>query len=318
MRSFVKTRVLVTGGSGFVGSHLVRRLVKEGADIHLLVRPGSSLWRLEGIARRLSLHRGNIARYADVRACLRAARPEIIFNVAGMKERNREIRMLRPSVDVNVVGTLNLCKAACDEKLALRSFVQTGTCEEYGSGPVPNRELQREQPVSPYSAGKTAATHFCQMLHRSLEFPVVILRPCLLYGPGQDSDFFIPRLIQHCLKNESEFAMTSGSQSRDLGYVGDMVEAYLLAARSKKAIGEVINVGSGKEYKIKDVAKKIVKAAGSSIKLKLGSLPSRPCEIQRLFFSNEKARNILGWSPKVDLDEGLRITIDWYRRNVEW
>src|SRR5205085_2108423 len=142
-------------------------------------------------------------------------------------------------------------------ELPLQAFVQTGTFEEYGTGPVPFVEDQREEPVSPYSASKAAATHFCQMLHRSLHYPVIVLRPCLMYGPFQSADMFIPSLIDSCLRGQ-DFPMTSGEQTRDLSYVSDVIEAYLLAIRRPKAIGEVINIGSGQEYKIKDVAKKIV------------------------------------------------------------
>lgn len=308
-----QSRVLLTGGSGFLGSHLARRLISEHADVHVLVRPSSSLERIDDIAGRLTLHHGELGRIADVRACVRAARPEIIFNLAAMPEREREARLIGPSIDINVAGALSLIRAVLEERLPLRSFVQAGTAEEYGSGPAPFVESQREQPVSPYSAGKAATTHFCQALQRSLSFPAVILRPCLIYGPRQDRHFFIPSLIDHCLRGAPEFAMTSGTQSREFAFVEDVVDAFVRAALSPESQGEIINVGSGEEYRVLDVARRVVDLTGSRITLKVGGLPDRPAEIPRLMMSSEKARTRLGWQPRVDLDRGLRLTIEWFR-----
>jgi len=307
-------RVLVTGGTGFVGSHLVRRLVLAQAKVFILARKNSSPWRILDVLKKVKLCRADLANQQQVLKCIKLARPDYIFNVAAMREIDRSISMLNPSININLLGMLNLIQGA--EKLNFRpkAFVQTGSLEEYGTGSVPYMESQKEQPVSPYTAGKVAATQFCQMLHRSLKYPIVVLRPCLMYGPGQELDMFIPMLINTCLKNKN-FPMTSGEQTRDFGFVSDLVDAYLLAIKSPKAFGQVINIGTGKEYKIKDVAKKIVKISGSKTKLQIGRLPSRVAEIQRLVCNNTKAKKLLGWSPKVSLDLGLKKTIDWYRSN---
>ena len=306
-------RVLVSGGTGFVGSHLVRRLHGEGAEVHLLVRPTTAPWRLGELVPELSLTLGEIVSPDDVRTVVRAARPEIIVNLAGMRRLDRGIGMIDTSVDVNLRGTLNLAKAVQAENVALRCFLQIGSFEEYGSGPVPFDEEQRERPVSPYSASKVAATQFCQMLYRTLRFPAIVLRSCHLYGPAQDPDMLIPLIIAHCL-HDVNFQMRSGDQTRDLGYVGDMVEAFVRAAGCPDAVGEVINVGSGREYRIRDVAEAIVKATGSRARVEVGAVPVRPAEVQRTFGRIDKARRLLGWSPKVDLDDGLRTTIAWYRQ----
>jgi nucleoside-diphosphate-sugar epimerase len=313
MASLRGTRILVFGGTGFVGSHLVRRLVGEGGEVHLLVRPSASLWRLEEVRGQINVLNGDIVNGQDVRACSKASRPEIIFNLAGMRRLDRDIGMLDPSLDVNLCGTLNIVKALDDREPPFRCLIQTGSFEEYGDGRVPFEETQREQPVSPYSASKVAATQFCQMLYRSLRFPVVVLRACHVYGPFQDADMLIPLLVTHCLEGKS-LEMTPGEQTRDLAYVSDMVEAYILAATCPAAIGEVINIGSGREYRIRDVADKIARATGSSGSFKMGTLPQRPAEIQRAFGLIAKAKRILGWSPAVDLEEGLAMTIAWYRK----
>jgi nucleoside-diphosphate-sugar epimerase len=313
MRSWEGARVLVLGGAGFVGSHLARRLAAEGGEVHLLVRPTTSLWRLDDIRREVTLWRGDMVSLDDVRACVSAARPEVVFNLAGMRRLDRDIGMIDRSVDVNLCGTLNVVKALQDREFPFRCLVQTGSFEEYGDGPVPFDEGQREQPVSPYSASKVAATHFCQMVSRCLGFPVVVLRACHVYGPFQDTDMLVPLMITHCLEGKT-LEMTLGDQTRDLAYVSDMVEAHLLAAACPAAIGEVINIGSGTEYRIRDIAERIASATGGKDCLNMGAFPRRPAEIQRVFGRIEKARGLLGWKPAVDLDAGLEMTVAWYRQ----
>jgi nucleoside-diphosphate-sugar epimerase len=216
-------------------------------------------------------------------------------------------------IEANIKGTLNLLRGVIEEKIILECFVNTGSSEEYGNGPVPFSEDQRERPVSPYSASKVAATYFCQMIYRSMGLPIVTLRPFLVYGPNQDTDMFIPSLIQHCLEGK-DFPMTEGDQTREFNYIDDIIEAYFLAASCPQAAGEVINIGNGIEYRIKDVAEKIVDMMGNPIKLLIGALPKRPGEAKHFFCSNEKTREILVWSPKISLDEGLARTITWYRK----
>jgi nucleoside-diphosphate-sugar epimerase len=144
--------------------------------------------------------------------------------------------------------------------------------------------------------------------------PIVTLRPFLIYGPSQDTNMFIPSLIHHCLEGK-DFPMTKGDQTREFNYVDDIVDAYLLAAFCPKAVGEIINIGNGIEYKIKDVAEIIVKMMGSPIKLLIGNLSKRPGEASHFFCSNEKAKRLLGWFPKFSLDEGLKKTIEWFTNN---
>jgi nucleoside-diphosphate-sugar epimerase len=150
------------------------------------------------------------------------------------------------------------------------------------------------------------------MMFKTMELPIITLRPFLTYGPYQDTDMFIPSLLYHCL-NGKDFPMTEGTQTREFNYIDDIVDAYLLAATCRDAIGEVINIGNGIEYKIKDIAEKIVKMIGNPIRLLIGAISKRPGETSHFFCSNEKAKRLLGWSPKVGLDEGLEKTIRWYR-----
>lgn len=312
MKSLRSKIILVTGAAGFIGSHLTRRLLEEGAEVHILLRKDTDQFRIQDFLEYLTIWYGDLKDFQRICSCIRGSRPQIIFHLASIRNVNRTPELIEPMIDINIKGTLNLLRGVIEEQIALECFVNTGSSEEYGDGPVPFVEDQREIPVSPYSASKVAATYFCQMIHKSMGLPVITLRPFLTYGPDQDTDMFIPSLIQHCLEGK-DFPMTEGDQTREFNYVDDIVEAFLLAACCPQAAGEVINIGNGIEYRIKDVAEKILYMMGNPIKLLIGDLPKRPGEAKHFFCTNEKAREILEWSPKVNLNNGLERTINWYK-----
>jgi len=317
LRSSVRGRkVLVTGATGFIGSHLVRRLLREGAEVHALIRKSNRQFRIQDIIENIIVWYGDLKDYPVIRLCVKDSKPQIIFHLATFRNVERDIGLIESMVDVNVKGTANLLRAVIDERIPLECFVNTGTCEEYGDASIPFHEDQKEVPVSPYSASKVATTYFCQMICKTMGLPIITLRPFLTYGPYQDTDMFIPSLIYHCLERR-DFPMTQGDQTREFNYVDDIVDAYLLAATCQGAIGEIINIGNSIEYKIKDVAEKIVKMMGNPIRLLIAALPKRAGETSHFVCSNERAKRLLGWSPKVNLDEGLKRTVSWYKKSKE-
>lgn len=256
----------------------------------------------------------------DVRSLVRpiaSARPDIVFHLAGVtdvRKLGNEFEQIDRAVEDNLKGTLHLLESVHRAGIPLGRLVATGGLEEYGTGASPYDEAQRESPVSPYSASQTATTHFCQMLHRRIQLPIVTLRPALVYGPAQSVDFFIPALIVRCLEG-GDFDMTAGQQRRDLLYVEDLVDAYLRAAMDPSAIGEVINVGSGVAVPIRDVAAAVVRLTGARTRLGVGVIPERATEITHLVCTNEKAARLLGWLPTTSLEDGLVQTIAWYREH---
>ncbi len=305
-------KVLVTGAFGFIGSHLSRSLLKEGAEVYALVRKESSQDRVKDIIEDIKVYFGDIRDYSAVSSCVKDSKPQIIFHLAALRDVRRDLELVNAVIDVNIKGLVNLVNAAVKGKISLECFINTGTCEEYGDLTVPFSEGRRESPVSPYSFSKVSATYFSQMVFKTEGLPMVTLRPFLTYGPFQDRDMFIPSLISHCLEGR-DFKMTRGDQTREFNYVDDIVDAYLRAAVCKEAIGEVINIGNGIEYRIRSVAEKILDYMGRPVNLLIGKLDKRIGEPEHFFCRNDKAKRILNWLPKVSLDRGLQKTINWYK-----
>jgi nucleoside-diphosphate-sugar epimerase len=243
-------------------------------------------------------------------------RPQIVFHLAAARDVRREADLMDFMIDTNIKGTLNLLRAIIDDNIPIEYFFNTGTCEEYGNGTTPFIESNRETPVSPYSASKVATTYFCSMLFRTHNIPIVTIRPFLTYGPCQDPDMFIPSLIIHCLRG-IDFPMTEGNQTREFNYVDDIIEGYVLGSNCHGIAGEIINIGNGVEYKVKDIAEKIVEMMGGHINLNLGAIPTRRGEAEHFYCNNQKAKTLLGWSPIINLEEGLRRTIEWYTNHYK-
>ncbi len=314
-RPLVPMRALVTGATGFIGSHLTRALVAKGVEVHLLVRPSSNTWRLNDVWFRVHVHYGDLASFEDVQRVIRAVQPETIFHLGSYVNVKRSLDDVDEINRVIIGGTLNLIRAVLSETPDC-FFINTGTCEEYGDGPVPFREDQLPRPVSPYSAAKAAATFFTQMAARSLGLRAVTVRPFLTYGPAQQPLRLIPQAILAGLLKR-EFKMTPGEQTREFNYVTDIVDGYLQIARHPEVAGEIINLGNGKEIQIREVVRLIFDLMGNPIEPQIGALPYRPGETWHFYSDPTKAKQLLGWEARTPLEEGLRRTIAWYEKNLD-
>jgi nucleoside-diphosphate-sugar epimerase len=308
MTSLENVRVLVTGATGFIGSHLAERLVAEGAEVMLAVEPGASQANIASILDKVRVHEVDLCEGQMVRQLLRECRPSKVYHLAAVGVTEPGIDPLL-AVQVNVLGTLNLLKALRETECDC--FINTGTCYEYGHNTPPMREDQMVDPINAYAASKSAAWLFCNMYHRTRGYPIVTVRPFTVYGPRQSPRALIPQTINSALRGE-DFAMTGGEQTRDFTYVDDVVEGYVRASLSEEAIGQTINLGTGEEHPIKDVVLKVLELMGTPVRPLIGALPYRPVEVWRVYSDSSKARELLGWQPQVGLEEGLRRTITWY------
>lgn len=304
--------VLVTGGAGFLGAHLVRRLLGHGARVTVLAQPGVPASSLDSMAGRVTVIEADLTDPAGVSRALGGCRPEFVFHLAawtGGRSRAQETEAWRLSLRVNLDGTLNLLAALADRPDGLERVVRTGGMEEYGDGPVPFREDQRESAVSPYSASQVSATQASHAFAAQRGLSLVTVRPSLIYGPGQDESFFLPSLVRACVEGR-EFAMTTGEQTVDFVWVEDVVDALVLAATRDGVAGEIVNAGSGLEISIRDLAERVAALSGTSAKLGIGAAPARAGESSRRFMDVSRAARLLGWAPRTGLDEGLRRLLE--------
>lgn len=312
-------RVLVTGAGGFIGSHLAERLVETGAKVRALVHYnalGQRGW-LETSSHRgdIEIISGDICDRDSVNAATRDI--EVIFHLAALIAIPYSYRAPSSYVRTNVTGTLNILQAARDHRVG--RVVHTSTSEVYGTARyVPIDEAHPLQGQSPYSASKIAADKMTEAFHCSFDVPVVTVRPFNTFGPRQSARAVVPTMIIQGL-TDNTVRLGNIEPTRDLNYVSDTVEGFLAAAVCKDGIGQTINIGSGRETSIGDLANLIGNLLGRSIHIKREEERVRPerSEVDRLLASNKLAEKLLNWRPRVPLEKGLQNTIDWIRNNLD-
>jgi NAD dependent epimerase/dehydratase len=310
-------RVLVTGAGGFIGSHLVERLVELGASVRALIHYnalGSWGWLDYSPHReRIEVIVGDLT---DRDLVFQAARNvEIVFHLGALIAIPYSYQAPSSYVRTNIEGTLNILLAARDLKVA--RLVHTSTSEVYGTARyVPIDENHPLQGQSPYSATKIAADKLAEAFHCSYGVPVVIVRPFNTYGPRQSTRAVIPTIISQCLNGDT-IRLGHLHPTRDLNYVSDTVEGFIRAATADNVLGQTINLGSGREISIGNLALLIARLLGKQVQIITDERRRRPekSEVERLLADNSKAKRLLGWEPRVSLEEGLLRTIDWMREH---
>jgi len=311
LNSLKGRKVLVTGGSGFIGSHLVEKLVSLGADVSILTRKSSDFWRLDFVKDKISIFEVDFLNSGDLKDVLKKINPEIVFHTMADIRVNREPELLEYMIENNFQSTINLIRSLDKEKLKL--FVNFGTCEEYGDGEVPFKEHHKEIPVSPYSLSKIMGTYLSSYLTKIEDFPIVIVRPFLTYGPKQINDQLIPFMIRSMIKGE-RVNSTKMEPTRDFIHVNDVVSALVKIPVSDIKKGEIINICSGEEMQVKEAVKKICELTGRPFEEYVKTTtPYRIGEMMHFYGSNEKAKKLLNWEPKISFEQGLKETIEWYK-----
>lgn len=296
--------VLVTGATGFIGCHLVRRLRANDAEVHALSRrrgagePG------------LAVHQADLLDPDATRAVVGAVKPDCVFHLAGRVDLERSAAVARACVDQNIVATLNLLEAL--RASAPRRLVYVSSTEVYGSGPVPFREAQPIDPPSPYAVSKAAAEQLCKIYGRIEGVEVCVLRLASAYGPGQPVARLIPSLVLAGLGGEP-LRLRQPHHRRDFVYVEDMARGIALAGRARLGDFEVVNLGREDAVSLEEIARAVAVAAGRAGAEVVDLREPRPNESTYWATSAEKARVLLGWAPSVDLAAGLARTVEWYR-----
>lgn len=308
-------RVLVTGGSGFIPSHLVDKLLADGAEVGVTVRYGNVVKneRLAHCWDDIKVIEADLRNRGAIQAGMNDFKPEIVFHLAAYNHVGHSFIQVEECFDVNAKGTANMLDC-CH---GVEKFVYMSTSEVYGhQESVPFIETMRPDPISPYAITKYSGELYCRLKQRMADsIPIIICRPFNVFGPYQSSKAVIPELIINCLKGKP-ILTTKGEQTREFNYVSDIVDGLIKAALHQGKEDEPINIAAAEEIAIKDLVIKIAEITKTKSELKIGEIPYRPTEIWRMYADNTRAKEILGWQPTVGLEKGLELTVDWFRDHL--
>jgi nucleoside-diphosphate-sugar epimerase len=312
MASLKGKRLLITGATGFVGSNLVRMALKEGSDVHIITRTKSDKWRIDDVSTYITDYNSDLLDYKRLDNIVSIIRPDIIYHTAtyGGKPNQRDTIRI---VQTNLIGTINLIKACM--KFSFDLFVNTGSSSEYGIKEKPMMEEDLLEPVNDYGVSKSAATQYCRAIAKTEELPIVTLRLFSPYGSYEGSTRLIPSVILSCLRRKKP-RISSPNFVRDFVHIKDVLDAYEKLIDIPQLSGEILNIGSGKQCTIEEVANKIIELLGNCVELETGMAQRWPNEPKKWEADISKANDILAWKPKYDLENGLAETISWFEKNI--
>ncbi|MGD0207884.1 MAG: NAD-dependent 4,6-dehydratase LegB [Verrucomicrobiota bacterium] len=311
-------KVLVTGSDGFIGSHLVERLIEEHCQVKAFVYYNSfNSWGwLDSLSRktldRIEIFAGDIRDPNGVETAMKGC--EVVFHLAALIGIPFSYHSPDSYVDTNIKGTLNVLQAA--RKHGISKLLVTSTSEVYGTARyVPINEEHPYQGQSPYSATKIGADRLAESYYRSFELPVVIVRPFNTYGPRQSARAVIPTIITQLLSGLAEIKLGRLEPTRDFNYVKDTVNGFVEIAKSDKTVGQEINIASGIEISIGQLAGELIAQVNRDAKIVCEPARLRPekSEVERLLGCNRKLLSLTAWKPQFSLAQGLAETIAWLR-----
>ncbi|TZE82188.1 NAD-dependent 4,6-dehydratase LegB [Calorimonas adulescens] len=312
-------KVLVTGAGGFIGSHLAEKLVEKGAKVKAFVKYNSQNswgWLETSIYKNeIEIYSGDIRDYDSVKDSMKGI--EIVFHLAALIGIPYSYVSPLAYVKTNIEGTYNVLQAA--RELNVERVVHTSTSEVYGTAKyIPIDELHPFQPQSPYSATKIGADNIALSFYNAFNLPVTIARPFNTYGPRQSARAVIPTIITQVLSGKRQINLGNLKPTRDMNFVKDTVNGFIKIAECDELVGEVTNIGSGKEISIGDLAKLISKLMGKDVEIlqEVQRLRPEKSEVERLLCDNSKIKKYTDWEPQYSLEDGLIETIRWIEANL--
>lgn len=294
MKIKAKEKILITGASGFFGSHLVKRLKKEGNEIYT--------------------DKFDLTDEKKVRKTIEKINPSVIYHMGAIVDLSRNFETAKKCLDINVGGTLNLLDALKD--MSPRRFIYTSTVEVYGSNPLPYREDQLPDPPSPYSISKVASENLIKLYAQEIGYEYFIFRIGTAYGSQQPSFRLIPHIIIRALQDK-DIELNSGIKKRDYINIGDVILALEMSIdKNVKKTNEILNLGGGESYMLKDLVNIILDITKSKSKVKYGAFADRSLEAEEWLLDNSKTYKVLGWKPKTSLRNGLEKMIVYYKSHL--
>ncbi len=308
--------VLIIGGAGFIGSHLVARFLEEKHTVHVLARPETNLHRLEQVRADIQLHILHLDDRKALQRCFETAMPHYVFYLAAATRRKPEPGLgdAFGSVQEDLLGLLSTIAVAAEARVPPIAFVRAGTLAAYGGTPMPHVETQREVPKTTYAAALVAGAHYVEALQQRLPFPIVTARLSLVFGPNQSDEYLIPSLIRCCLVGEHSIVRRP-NERRDLLFVDDAVEALYRLSMVHAQGASIVNIASGHAPTMREVATLIIAASGADPALVefLRTVTSGDID---LCPSPALAEEVFGWKARITLDHGIARTVAWWRENM--
>jgi len=307
--------VIITGATGFIGTNLTRRLLNEGHEIHLLVRPGYSPWRIQAIRGDVHLHEIELQDIESLGGIVRRIRPDWVFHLAASGAYSWQTDLAH-MVQTNIVGTINLVEACL--QAGFETFINTGSSSEYGFKRTAPTETEWLEPNSHYAVTKASASLFCRYTAQSRNVRLYTLRLYSVYGPYEEPKRLMPTLIRLGLKGKLP-PLVNPETARDYIYVDDVVDAYLLAAtRSVQELGAVYNIGSGVQTSLREVVHVARQVLGIVVEPEWGTMSQRIWDTNTWVADIQKSSDELGWHPQFTFQQGFRKMVQWFSDNTEF
>ena len=306
----MKHPILITGAAGFVGSNLARYFVKNNIKVNIIVKKSSNLWRLKDIIKNLHIFYADIGDKNKIKNIIKKIKPKTIFHLAahGAYSDQNDLRKIKSSTLDATFNLLNECK-----KYKFNTFINTGSSSEYGFKNKAMKETDVLIPNSYYSVFKSSSTLYCQYESLKSNLKIVTIRPFHVYGPFESQSRLIPTLIRSMI-NKKNIKLVSPKISRDLIYIDDAINFYLMIAKKKGLKGQIFNLASGKKTTIKEIYNLLRSITRYKKINKWGSMKNRYWD-QTVWYGNIlHVKNKLKWKPEVSLKKGLEKTVNWYKK----
>tara|TARA_B110000238_G_scaffold139213_1_gene150114 strand:- start:2902 stop:3834 length:933 start_codon:yes stop_codon:yes gene_type:complete len=305
----LKYPILITGAAGFIGSNLTRHFVSRGINVHILIKRSSNIWRLNDIINKTNVHYADVGDKNKIKQIIKKIKPKTIYHLAahgGSSDQN-DLDKIKKSILDSTFNLINECK-----KYKFNIFINTGSSSEYGFKNKAMKESDNLTPNSYYSVFKSSSTLFCQYESFKSNLQIVTIRPFHVYGPFEGDNRLVPTLIKNMLCNK-KIKLVSPKVSRDMIFISDVVDFYIMIAKKKNLKGEVFNLGSGKKTTIKEIYNSLKKITDYKVKNSWGSMTNRYWDQSIWYSNNSYVKNKLNWKPEVSLKKGLASTVNWYK-----
>ena len=306
----MKYPILITGAAGFVGSNLTRYFVSRGIKINIIIKRSSNTWRLNDIIKKTNVHYADVSDINKIKKIIKKIKPKTIYHLAthgGYSDQN-DLEKIKKSILDATYNLINECK-----KYKFNIFINTGSSSEYGFKNKAMKESDILVPNSYYSVFKSSSSLYCQYESLKSNIQIVTIRPFHVYGPYERSNRLIPSLIKNML-SDKKVKLVSPKVSRDMIYISDVVNFYIMIANKKNLKGEIFNLGSGKKTTIKEIYNLLKKITNYKVKNYWGSMKNRYWDQSIWYSDNSYVKNKLNWRPEVSLKKGLANTVNWYKK----